>query len=85
MNKIKVTKVTTDRVTVQVTGIQFIFGLNKFGKVKVISKSKNAQIYDRNNCWVPKELFSQAYQQAAAILNKSQKKSQITLFDEVPP
>ena len=65
-------------VVIFVGNVQLTFSRDKYG-VKLISKSKDAQVYDSANCWVPKKLFLQACQQATKILHpeKFKKKSKI--------
>jgi len=55
-------------VTLQVLGVKLVFAKKPDGNIKLVSKTKEAQVYDSDACWVPKNLFRAACWEARSIL-----------------
>jgi len=60
-----------DNVSLYVGNIRFVFARKPGGGIRIVSKSKpEAQVYDPDACWVPRNLFNAACQKAGAILTR---------------
>lgn len=70
-DEISVEKVSADgrRVSLRVMNMRLVFARKPGGGVRLVSKSKlDAQVYDPDACWVPKDMFLAACKKAGAVL-----------------
>lgn len=70
-DEISVEEVSADgcRVSLRVMNMRFVFVRKSGGAIELVSKSKpDAQFYDPDACWVPKNMFLAACKKAGAIL-----------------